>query len=324
MHNGRLVSRTASFCSRPTYFTALLLTLASAVGMPSQAVAAPSSKPATASKPVSAAATTTDADATASDDSFDSDETRPHSGSKPDVKAVHDPVPAVPVATRAPPAPPKPDAQEPRPYVAPPEAYSKDRRLTLSVVAGPWWHGMNGKGASTQVGPVWGVSGRVEPTRWLGLRVTVLRGNQPVVPDYGAMGAANTQIQQPDFQIIYWSIRMEPTWHVTPTFLLWAGTGLGWARAIVPEPTIGTLNWRTADRACVYVEGQWAVGAAYELVRNWLEIGVDLSVGALSYQHGSAHDPIQAITPEGHMTHVGGYPNLQHKMQALFGVGVIL
>jgi hypothetical protein len=192
------------------------------------------------------------------------------------------------------------------------------------MVAGPWWHGINGTGASTHVGPVWGVSGRVEATRWLGLRATVLRGNQPVTPDYGAMGVPNTQISQPDFQIIYWSIRIEPTWHVTPRFMTWAGTGLGSARAIVPEPTIGALNWRTADRACVYLEGQWAVGAAYELLRNWLEIGVDLSAGALSYQSGSAHDPIQAYTPEGHMTHVGGYPNFQHKLQALFGVGVIL
>ena len=231
-------------------------------------------------------------------------------------------VPAIPVGPA--PKPPRPEDQEPRPYVAPPEPTGKERHLTLSVVAGTWLHTLNGKGASTSAGPVWGVSGRVDPYRWLGIRVSILRGNQPESPDYGGLGVPNTQISQPDFQIIYWSIRIEPTWHVSRNLSLWAGPGLGWARAIVPEPKVGNSNWITADRACVYVEGQWALGAEYELLRDWLMLSVDLSAGALGYQHGSAHDPIQAFTPEGHMTHVGGYPNFARKYQALFGLGVIL
>ena len=231
-------------------------------------------------------------------------------------------VPTIPVGP--PPKPPRPDDQEPRPYVAPPEPTAKERHLTLSVVAGSWLHTLNGKGAATSAGPVWGVSGRVDPYRWMGIRVTILRGNQPESPDYGGLGVPNIQISQPDFQIIYWSIRLEPTWHVSRTFSLWAGPGLGWARAIAPEPRVANSNWITADRACVYVEGQWALGAEYELLRDWIMLGVDLSAGTLGWQHGSAHDPIQAFTPEGHMTHVGGYPNFSRKYQALFGLGVIL
>lgn len=117
---------------------------------------------------------------------------------------------------------------------------------------------------------------------------------------------------------------MEPTWHVTNRFSLWAGPGLGWARAIVPEPSIGALNWVSADRSCVYVEGHWAMGAQYEVLRDWLMLGVDLSAAALGYQSGSAHEPVQAFTPDGHMRHIGGYPDFSRKLQALFGVGVIL
>ncbi len=319
MQKRELATRAAPGCRSSAHFTALFM-LASAIATTS--FAAPTSNP--AKSPKSDSTDAAGAEATANEDSGDSDESGPRKQGKSGSSVTHETVPSGTVETREPPAPPRPDAQEPRPYVAPPEAHSKDRRLTLSMVAGPWWHGLNGNGVSTKVGPVWGVSGRVDPYRWMALRVTVLRGDQPVVPDYGAMGVPNTQIQQRDFQVIYWSIRMEPTWHVSPVFSLWAGAGLGWARAIVPEPTIGALNWRSADRASVYVEGQWAVGAQYELVRNWLEIGLDLSAGALGYQHGSAHDAIQAFTPDGHMTHVGGYPYFRHKVQALFGVGVIL
>jgi hypothetical protein len=228
------------------------------------------------------------------------------------------------IPVRPPPKPPRPEDQELRPYVAPVELKTKDRHLVLSVVAGSWWHSLNGQGASTRVGPVWGVSGRVDPYRWMGIRVSILRGNQPESPNYGALGVPNTLINQPDFQIIYWSIRMEPTWHVTNRFSLWAGTGLGWARAIVPEPSVGTSNWVSADRSCVYVEGQWAMGAQYELLRDWLMLGVDLSAGVLGYQSGSAHDSAQAFTPDGHMRHIGGYPDFSRKIQALLGLGVIL
>lgn len=104
------------------------------------------------------------------------------------------------IPVRPPPKPPRPEDQGPPPYVAPVELKTKDRHLVLSVVAGPWWHGLNGQGVSTRVGPVWGVSGRVNPYRWLGIRVSILRGNQPESPDYGALGVSNTQINQPHFK----------------------------------------------------------------------------------------------------------------------------
>ena len=243
---------------------------------------------------------------------------------KSDTSLTSTPVPSPSVESKPPPPAPRADEQNPRPYVAPVEPKSKERHLTLSAVAGPWWHGINGTGATTRVGPVWGMSGRVDPFRWLGVRLTVLRGNQPVSVQYGALGVPNTQVQQPTFEIVHWSIRMEPTWHVNRELALWMGPGLAWARAVVPEPTVGSLNWRSADRACVYVEAQWALGAEYEVIRDWLVLGLDLSAGALGYQSGNAHDSMQAFTPDGHMTHLGGYPNFSRKVQALFGVGVIL
>jgi len=227
-----------------------------------------------------------------------------------------------PDAAPPPPAP-KADQQEPRPYVRPVELPGKERHLTLMAVAGGWHHGFNGNTASSSIGPVWGVSGRVEPYAWLGVRLSILRGNQPVSPDANVFVQPGAQMNQPDFEIIHWSIRMEPTWNVTPDLSLWAGVGLAWARAIVPEART-SLDWRTADRACVYVEGQWALGAQYELVRDWVVLSLDLSAGTLGYQKGSAHEPIQAFTPEGRRMHLGAYPDFSRKVQGLFGIGVIL
>lgn len=283
--------------------------------------AAPKTEPATASGQNSTGGTAAKNDDDLSEDSGESGQPTKR---KSEMSVHSEAVPIASIPTGTPPAPPRPEDQEPRPYVPPPEPLVKEHHLTLYAVAGPWWHGVNGSGASTRVGPVWGASARVEPYRWLGLRVTVLRGNQPVSVDMGALGVPNTQIQQPHFQIIHWTLRMEATWHVNQALSLWMGPGLAWARAIVPEPTIGTLNWQSVDRACVYLEGQWAIGAEYEVLRDWLRLGIDLSAGAIGYQSGSAHDSMQAFTPDGHMMHVGGYPDFSRKVQALFGVGVIL
>ena len=281
-------------------------------------------RPDAASAPSSGHAGTRDSESSKRGDSNKSGTSAQSTHDESTTSSVSKEVPAADVPSRAAPKPPQPEDQEPRPYVAPVELKGKERHLTLSLVAGSWWHSLNGKGASTSVGPVWGVSGRVDPYRWMGVRVTILRGNQPESPDFGGLGLPNIQVRQHDFQIIHWSIRIEPTWHVSPSFSLWAGPGLGWARAIVPESQVGNFNWISADRACVYVEAEWAVGAEYELLRDWLMLGLDLSAGALGYQHGSAHEPVQAFTPDGHLTHIGGYPNFSHKLQALFGVGVIL
>jgi hypothetical protein len=241
------------------------------------------------------------------------------------VAATTDPPTSV-IKEGPPPKLPKASDEYPPPYVAPPETVMlrKERHLTLSAVAGVWLYGLNGVGASTKPGPVWGASGRIDPYRWLGFRLTILRGNQPVTPDYGAFGVPGVQIQQPDYQILHWSIRIEPTWHVTPQFALWAGTGLGWGRAIVPEPSVGDRNWVSKDRACVSVDAQFALGAQYEVVRDWVLLQLDVAGSSLGYQHGSALDAVQAFTPDGHMTHIGGYPNFSHKVQGLFGIGVIL
>jgi len=301
-----------------------------------------SAAPATGSKPTTKAAATgskptakaavTDSKAGASpsksaasegsgDEKADEAEPKENSDASALTKA---PPSAIPEGT--PPKPPKPEDQALRPYVPPRETVliGKERHITLSAVAGVWLHGLNGSGASSKAGPVWGVSGRVDPYRWLGIRITVLRGNQPVTPSFGALEVPGAQIEQPDFEIIHWTFRLEPTWHVTPTLALWAGTGFGWARAIAPEPKVGNLNWVTANRACVYVDTQLALGAQYELVRDWVTVALDLSASSLGYQHGTAHEPLQAFTPEGHMTHIGGYPNFAHKVQGLFGLGIIL
>ena len=260
--------------------------------------------------------------AQAEDASSDSKATPEH----PDrtLKALQvEPLAKPPLEAPAPPAP-KADQQGPRPYVPPVELEGKEHHLTLMGVAGIWHHGFNGNTASSSVGPVWGVSGRVDPYRWLGLRISVLRGNQPVSPDAAAFAQPNAQIKQSDFQFISWTFRLEPTWHATKSLSLWAGVGIGWARAIVPALDTTSLGWVSADRACVYVEGQWALGAQYELIRDWIVLDLDLSTGDLGYQGGSAHDPVQAFTPEGHRTHLGGYPYLSRKTQGLFGIGVIL
>jgi hypothetical protein len=156
------------------------------------------------------------------------------------------------------------------------------------------------------------------------MSVTILRGNQPVMPDYGAFSVPATQLEQPDFQVIHWSFRIEPTWHVTSVLALWLGSGLGWGRSIAPEPTVRNRQWVSEDRSSVYVDAQLAVGAKFEILRDWIELNLDLSGSSIGYQHGSALEPVQAFTPDGHMTHIGPYPNFSHKVQGLFGIGVIL
>jgi opacity protein-like surface antigen len=257
------------------------------------------------------------------DDALDDDDAKGEP-QKPSLKALQtETVAAAPREGKPPPGP-KPEQQEPRPYVPPYEPVGKERHVTLMAVGGLWQHGFNGNTATSKVGPVWGVSGLIEPYRWLGVRATVLRGNQPVTPDTNTFTDAGLQVTQPHFELIFWSIRIEPTWHVTRDFSLWTGVGVGWARAVVRQPNVADAGWVSANRACVYLEGHWALGAQYELIRDWVVLDLDLSASDLGYQKGSAHDPLQAFTAEGHRTHLGSYPYFSHKVQGLFGIGVIL
>jgi hypothetical protein len=258
------------------------------------------------------------------DDALDDDDDAKRDRLKDTIKNLQtEPVVGPPREGKPPPSP-KPDQQQPRPYVPPVQLVGKERHITLLGVAGLWQHGFNGNTAETKVGPVWGASGLVEPYPWLGVRVSILRGNQPVTPDSNAFVGQGLHVTQPQFKIIYWSIRVEPRWHVTRDFSLSSGVGLGWARAVVPQPDVANLGWVSANRACVYLEAHWSLGAQYELIRDWLVLDLDLSASDLGYQKGSAHDPLQAFTPDGHRQYVGGYPYFSHKAQALLGVGVIL
>ena len=90
---------------------------------------------------------------------------------------------------------------------------------------------------------------------WLVFRATAAQSTAPVTLRVGAPGLADTEVSQPDLNVLSVSARLEPTWKVSSVVSLWAGPEVGWIRTTADEPTTrGALVIRTAVRHAVGLE----------------------------------------------------------------------
>jgi hypothetical protein len=199
-----------------------------------------------------------------------------------------------------------------------------ERHLVLMPVVGLWQHRFNSSRVTAKVGPVWGLHARIEPWSWMSFRAGVLRGNQPVRIKDGALAAAGTDVYQPPLEILRLEARAEPMVAVGAGVSLYGGVGIGWGRSVVPEPTTKHPDLVSLGRAQVYLDYLLSLGVTYEPIVDWLVVGLDLSAGLLGSQSGSSLTSVQAFSPEGHRTNIGGLPKFSQTYSALLGVGIVL
>jgi len=207
---------------------------------------------------------------------------------------------------------------------APPIELPKVRHVALLPTVGVWRHGFRDNGLEGELGPVWGFFARIEPWEFLHIRAGVLRGDQPVRITQGSLAAPDSGAYQPPLEILRFAARAEPRLTLLPALDLYLGAGLGWSRSVVPELVTSRPRLESAPRNSVALVPGLAVGASYEPVGDWLLVTAEFGASWLISQSGSALQPIQAFSQDGHRTELGGLPRFAECLEVLVGLGLIL
>ena len=128
-----------------------------------------------------------------------------------------------------------------------------------------------------------------------------------------------------DLDALVAGLRAEPTLNLGHRTDLVAGLGLGWERCIANELTShDATHLRSYNRAVVFVDYEALVGLRTEPVRDWLSVGLSLSVALPTMQTGTLWDSTQAFTADGHRIMLDGLPSVSHRFMGLFELGLIL
>lgn len=197
-----------------------------------------------------------------------------------------------------------------------------ERHVIVMPVVGIWSHPFEQEGWTGKPGPVWGLDVKVEPYRWLGVRASFLRGNQPVGID-SATSEQSRFVYQPNLTTTQLELRAEPTLRFTSNLAGYAGVGMFWGRFVAPEPeTVPVL--RTLDRSAVHVGYEGALGIAYEPWINRVVLDLSMAAALLTKQTGSAYDEVQGFSPAGHRSMLGGLPHFSSAVRMMFGIGFVL
>ena len=223
-----------------------------------------------------------------------------------------------------PPADPRADEQAPRPFLAK-GSDEAERHVEVGPDVGLWSRPAKGDGVSYAPGFAWGIHARAELHRYLGFRAYLSNAKHAVDAPRGSLGLSDTQVDQPDLEVIQLGARAEPTLMPTPTLRLWAGLGIAWARATAPEPSSsGAVQIRSADRSGVLLEYSAALGATWDVVPRWLAATVSASGGLVADQTGDLFQDRAVGDGAGGTTTLGAMPELAGSYAVQLGLGMIL
>lgn len=234
-----------------------------------------------------------------------------------------------PVTTGPAPAPPLPppraDEQEPRPYLRAPDPARPLRSVEIGPDIGVALRPASGDSVSYGAAVAIGGHALIELTRWLGFRALFAESDVPVTIDRGEFGLRNTDVHQPDLELVLIAGRFEPTLVVSPRLRLWvgAGAGLAYFRAPVASST-GELQIQTARRGGVAVDIGGALGGTFELIPNWFTAALSGSAAFTTGQTGDAFDPVQSFDATGHRYYAAGLPEFAGSFGATASLGILL
>jgi hypothetical protein len=201
------------------------------------------------------------------------------------------------------------------------------RALELGVGAGVTSRpAANSSNVTFGIGRTIGVHVRVEPWKWLGVRVMARWESLSVNFSEGALGLPpGTTYDEPDLDRVYLGISAEPTWYPIPALGLWAGAGLGWGRTTAQVlHASGTETAELPIRSAVFVEFPLSVGARYEVVKNWVVLNLSGHIGFLTGQSGALENPYATPGTVQRVVTVQGFPELGTSFGFLAGVGCLL
>jgi hypothetical protein len=128
---------------------------------------------------------------------------------------------------------------------------------------------------------------------------------------------------QPDLTIVNLGARLEPTWTIHPRFRLRAVVGWSWLRMRAAAPKAEGFEIKKTFRAAVQTEITLGGGLSFDVVQDWLDVGVDIAHGFPNSRGGDAYEDQQVIV-DGQIRHIAPLPRLERATDIIFHAGLIL
>lgn len=197
-----------------------------------------------------------------------------------------------------------------------------ERHVVLMPVVGLWGHTFKNSRYESKPGPVWGLDVVIDPFRFMNVRGSVMRGNQPLSLPSDAL-SSEVSSYQPTLELLRMDMRLEPVYHVSDRLSFYAGLGLGWARLTAPEP-VTVPRVVAFQRNSVYVGYEGALGAQFEPIVDWMLVDFSVAASRLANQSGNAYEKVQAFTEDGHRTELSALSRFGMGYRMCLGVGIIL
>jgi hypothetical protein len=216
----------------------------------------------------------------------------------PPVSEAPKPLPPLP--------PPRADEQSPGPYLRSPDPARRLRGIDVGPDFGVVGRPSNRD--SVSYGAAFAIGGHalIELTRWLGFRALFLRSDHPVTIDRGKFGFPNTDVHQPDLELVLVAGRFEPTWVVSPRLRLWVGAGAGLAYFAAPvSTTTGRFQVQSARRTGVAVDIGGALGGTFEVIPDWFTVALSGSAAFTTGHTGDAFQSPQSFDSTGRLYYRG-------------------
>lgn len=216
--------------------------------------------------------------------------------------------------------------QDPSPYVAPPEDEGPSRWVEVGILGGGVIRSSSSEEIRYPFGATWGVYARPELASWLGVRLSYRQEKISVAVSEGAFDMPSTsydfEFEQPALSVISFGARLEPTWVIHPRFRAFGIVGISWMRMRAEAPRAAGF-WLEGSRTSTELNLPLGVGAAVELLPNWIQLGLSVTYGFSFDRRGPAWEPLQAIV-DGGISYLAPLPEFSNVMDALLTLGVIL
>lgn len=216
--------------------------------------------------------------------------------------------------------------QDPSPYVAPPEDEGPSRWVEVGILGGGVLRSSSSEGIRYPSGATWGVYARPELASWLGVRLSYRQEKISVAVSEGAFDTPSASydfdFEQPALSVISFGARLEPTWVIHPRFRAFGIVGISWMRMRAEAPRAAGF-WLEGSRTSTELNLPLGVGAAVELLPNWIQLGLSVTYGFSFDRRGPAWEPLQAIV-DGGISYLAPLPEFSNVMDALLTLGVIL
>ncbi len=224
----------------------------------------------------------------------------------------------------APPPVPKPGDQQPAPVPAA-GPLEIEKRVEVGPRVGVRYYLAEGEASSYQ--PAFAVGGyaRAKLLPFLHLRGYIERAWVPVDLPSSSLGIPDAALDQGSLSLLVFGATLEPTWVINDRFSAWFAAGAEWGRYTAPEPeSSGSVQVRTSKRRALLVNYMVGLGAAVELMPDWVVLSANYNIGLVSTESGSAYDSIQAFDQNGQMLRLAPLSKFEFGMSAFLNIGVLL